>query len=370
MKTYRVAIIGTGGIANAHLNAVNELKDRLELVAVCDIDAARAEAFRAKYALPAASAYSDYATMLREARPDIVLVCTPPGFHAPASIAAMEAGAWVMCEKPLCASLAELDKVQETEARTGCYTACMFQMRSGSAGNHARKLIHDGTLGRPLVALANTLWFRDRAYYAVPWRGKWETEVGGTTMAHGIHTVDFLLHLLGDWEEVRAVAATQFHDIEVDDLLMAHVRFANGARASIMNSAVSPRQETKIRIDCEHATIEADYLYSYARENWRMSPSELVESDPAHTAKLQTAWDSLGEDIGSLHASQLATLIKNRDEGTRPNTCGEEARRTIDLLSALYKSAFTGLPVTRGSIQPGDPFYAALNGGQGAVRDI
>jgi len=368
MKTYRVAIIGTGDIANAHANAVNTLKDRLELVAACDIDTARAEAFRAKYALPAA--YSDHATLLREARPDFVLVCTPPGFHTSVSIAAMEAGAWVMCEKPLCASLAELDKIQEAEARTGCYTACMFQMRSGSAGNHARKLIQNGTLGRPLVALANTLWFRDRAYYAVPWRGKWETEVGGTTMAHGIHTVDFLLHLIGDWEEVRAIATTQFHDIEVDDLLMAHVRFANGARASIMNSAVSPRQETTIRIDCEHATVEADYLYSYTRENWRMSPSALVASDTDQAAKLQAAWDSLSEDIGSLHASQLATLIKNKDEGTRPNTSGEEARRTIDFLTALYKSAFTGQAIARGSILPSDPFYSALNGGQGAVRDI
>jgi len=368
MKSYRVAMIGTGDIANVHVSALQHLHERFEIVAACDIAPARAEAFRAKYELP--KAYTDYHEMLRQEQPDFVTIGTPPSFHAPASIAAMEAGAWVMCEKPLCASLAELDKIQAAETRTGCYTACVFQMRYGSAGNHARALIQNGTLGRPLVALANTLWFRDRDYYAVPWRGKWQTEIGGTTMAHGIHTLDLLLYLLGDWQEVRAVAATQFHDIEVDDLLMAHVSFTNGARASVMNSAISPRQETKLRIDCEHATIEADYLYSYTRQNWRLTPSALAASDATHAAQLHAAWDAQGEDIGSSHIAQLTALARDKDAGTRPITSGDPARRTMDFLTALYKSAFTGEAVTRGSIRPGDPFYSALNGGRGAIRDI
>jgi len=118
MKTYRIVIVGTGGIAQSHIDAAHYTKDRVQVVAVCDIDAERVEAFRAQHGLP--KAYTDYTVMFREEKPDFVLICTPPSLHTQISIAAMEAGAWVMCEKPLCASLAELYQIQEAETRTGC----------------------------------------------------------------------------------------------------------------------------------------------------------------------------------------------------------------------------------------------------------
>src|SRR5690606_28015060 len=111
-----------------------------------------------------------------------------------------------------------------------------------------------GMLGRPLVAICHTLWYRDAPYYAVPWRGKWETELGGPTMGHGIHAMDHLLYLLGDWTEVRAQVATLDRAVEVEDVSMALVRFANDAHASIVNSVLSPRQETYLRIDYQRAS--------------------------------------------------------------------------------------------------------------------
>ncbi|KXU38111.1 oxidoreductase [Cephaloticoccus primus] len=365
MKTYRVAIIGANdGIAQAHFNAVAYSKDRAQVVAACDVDADKLAAYCTRNAIP--KAYSDYKLMLSEQKPDLVIIGTPPPMHAPMSIAAMEVGAWVLCEKPLCCSLAELDQIAAVEARTGTRTSSVFQMRFGSAGVHARKLIADGTLGRPFVGLANTLWFRDRSYYAIPWRAK--TMLGSTTMNQGIHTMDLLLYLLGEWEEVHAVADTLFHDIDVEDVSMAHVKFANGARAAIMNSSISPREETKIRIDCEHATIEADYLYSYKNANWRLTPSSLAARDSARAAEINDAWEQLETDHRAYHTAQVTALLKNMDEGTCPITSGAEARRTIEFLSSLYKSAFTGKPVTRGNIQPGDPFYDALNGGAGPIK--
>ena len=91
----------------------------------------------------------------------------------------MEAGAWVLCEKPFCASLAELDRIEAAEKRTGLYTGCVFQQRFASSTAHLRRLAQSGMLGRPLVAVCNTLWYRDTAYYGVPWRGRWATELGG-----------------------------------------------------------------------------------------------------------------------------------------------------------------------------------------------
>ena len=358
-KTYRALLVGTGGIGDAHVRAVEATQGRVQLVAAVDLDAARVKAFCERHRIP--SALTDYPTALREVQPDLVFIAAPPSLHRHMSIAAMEAGAWVLCEKPFCGSLAELDAIEAAEKRTGRYSACVFQMRFASSTAHVRSLANAGQLGRPLVAVCNTLWFRDASYYSTPWRGKWSGDLGGPTMALGIHAMDHLLHLLGDWTEIRAVAATLDRDIEVEDVSVAIVTFANGAVASIVNSALSPRQETYIRLDYQKATVELTHLYSYTRDNWRftLSPSAQEEGN-----SLSQAWQSFPPDVGSTHAAQLAAFVSDMDAGRRPLTSGDDARRTLELLTALYKSAFTGEIVRRGSILPSDPFYTSLHGGR------
>ena len=362
MKNYRAVLVGTGGIGEAHVRAVEFTQGRVQLVAACDIDVTRANDFCTKFKIPAA--HTDYATMLREEKPDIVLIAAPPGLHADMSIAAMEVGAWALSEKPLCASLAEFDRIAAAEKSTGQRTACVFQMRFASSNTHVRNLLNAGTFGRPLVATCNTLWYRDAAYYAVPWRGRWATELGGPTMSQGIHTMDQLLHLFGEWSEVKAVTDTLYHNIEVEDVSMAHVKFANGARASIINSSVCPRQETYLRLDCEKATVELTHLYAYKQENWKMTPA-----DPDHSTDLQSAWGKFPDDVGSTHGAQLVAMVADMDHDQVPLTSGAEARRTIEFLTAIYKSAFTDTTVKRGSIKPGDPFYTALHGGMAPKRE-
>jgi predicted dehydrogenase len=357
-QTYRAVLVGTGSVADSHARAIEETRGRVKLVAAADVDSDRLNAFCNRHHV--ARRHADYTVALREDRPDIVLIAAPPAVHAAMSIAAMQAGAWVLCEKPLCASLAEFDRIEQEERRTGRYTACVFQQRFASSTSHLRRLIADGLLGRPLVAVCHTLWYRDSNYYAVPWRGKWSTELGGPTMGLGIHAMDHLLHLLGDWTEVRAQAATLDRDVEVEDVSMALVRFASGALASVINSALSPRQETTIRLDFQRATVELNHLYGYTRDNWKLTLAPAA-ADEGNT--LVQAWQHFPPDTGSTHAAQLADFVANMDENRRPMTSGDDARRTLELLTAVYKSAFTGKPVARGAIQPGDPFYAALHGG-------
>lgn len=355
-KIYRAILVGTGGIADAHVRAVEATQGRVSLVAAMDVDEAKARTFATRQNIP--GVFTDYATMLRETKPDLVIIASPPATHAPMSIAAMEAGAWVWCEKPLCGSLAEFDTLTAAEQRTGRYTACVFQMRFASSTAHLRALAASGQLGRPLVAVCNTLWYRDAPYYAVPWRGTWASEFGGPTMGLGIHAMDHLLHILGDWSEVRATAATLDRAIQVEDVSAAIITFANRAIATVTNSALSPRQETAIRIDYQKATVELTHLYSYTRDNWRFTLAP-----GTHDEGLLQAWQSFPPDVGSTHAAQLASLLANLDAGTRPLTSGREARRTLELLTAIYKSAFTGEVVRAGSILPGDRFYAAVHGG-------
>jgi predicted dehydrogenase len=355
MKSYRVAIIGTGAVVSSHIRALRSAGERVEIVAAVDIDEARVQSFCAEHRIP--RWYTGTTEMLSAEHPDLVHLCTPPALHCAQAIECLEAGAWVYCEKPLCASLAEFDHITEAEVRTGCYVSTVFQWRFGSAGRHLKRLIESGEIGRLLVAVCNTLWYRDLSYYQLPWRGKWATETGGAATGLGIHLTDLLLWLAGDWKVVQAMAETFDRPIEVENAALALVRFESGALASIVSSAVSPRQETYLRLDFQRATVECTALYRYTNTNWRYS---IPEGSPDSEALKR--WQTIEQDVMGSHDAQLAELLDSMDRNERPFVSGEEARRILEFTASLYKSAFMGQPVKRGSIMPDDPFYHAMNG--------
>ncbi len=351
----KAVIIGTGGIAVRHVQALRDAGERVELAAAVDIDADRVQAFCQQHNIP--RWYTRMDAMLAEEKPQLVHICTPPSLHKQQIIQCLEAGAWVLCEKPISASLAEMDEIMAVEARTGCYTASVFQMRFGAGAQHLKRLMDTQEMGRPLVGICQTTWYRSQEYYDVPWRGKWETETGGTTMIHGIHEIDMMLWLLGDWREVRAMMDTLDRDIEVDDVTMALVQMENRAMVSVINSALSPREETYLRLDFQKVTVELLHLYGYNNGNWRYTlPAQSTDED-----KLEQ-WEQISENTPSNQSSQLMPFLDAMDSNQRPAVSGEDVRRTIEFLTALYKAAITGQPVTRDSIVEGDPFYQAMNG--------
>ncbi|OXS36805.1 Gfo/Idh/MocA family protein [Streptomyces sp. XY006] len=352
----RVAVVGTGAIVGgSHLPALRAHADRVDLVAAVDVDRERLDAFRA-LAGEQVAAHTSLDAMLDAERPDLVLIGTPPSLHRDQTVAALKAGAWVLCEKPLTLSLAEYDDIAAAEEASGAYAAVVFQHRYGSGTVHARELIAAGELGAPLVAHCQTTWHRDAAYYAVPWRGKWATEGGGPTMGHGIHQYDLMLHLLGPWEEIRAMAARLVHDTESEDVSTALVRFRSGALATVVNSVLSPDEVSRIRIDCADATVELTHLYGHTNDSWVYTPA------PHVAAARATDWRTPAEDVPSSHTAQLGALLDAYDTGTRPPGSGQDARATLEFAAALYKAAFTGRPVSAGEIRPGDPFYEAMHG--------
>ncbi|KIF71679.1 oxidoreductase [Streptomyces sp. AcH 505] len=356
----RTAVVGTGGIArSSHLPALRTLaaEGETELVAAVDVaeDAVRAFADEAGIGYAA----TDLDAMLADVRPDLVVLCTPPAVHREQSVAALKAGAWVWCEKPPCPSLADYDAVEAAEkgGEAGPYASIVFQHRFGSGARHVRRLLHDGAFGRTLVAHCQTTWYRDDAYYSAPWRGRWATEGGGPAMGHGIHQTDLLLDLMGPWTEVRGMAARLVHDVETEDVSTAQVRFAGGALGTVVNSVLSPDEVSRIRIDCERATIELTHLYGYRNADWRITPALGV---PEETV---AAWRDFGADEPSSHLAQLRSLVADIKAGRRHATSGAGGRRTLEFITAMYKSAFTDTPVHAGEIGPGDPYYTALHGG-------
>jgi len=365
----RIAIVGTGNIARSHARAITSQAGAAApapatIVAAMDVDQSQLGTFCAEFHIP--GGYGDLATLLSQARPDLVHICTPPSTHHPIALECLRGGASVLTEKPPTISLRQFDELAAAEQRPPWF-ATVFQHRFGAGQRRLKQLAASGALGRPLIAVCHTAWFRDQAYFDVPWRGRWDTEGGGPTMGHGIHQMDMLLDVLGDWTEVSALARTQARTMPTEDLSLAHVTFANGAVASVVNSVLSPREESYLRFDFERATVEVTHLYGYGDDDWRLTPAPGCEADV--TAAWKHAAGGGGDGDGeahSSHAAQFARVFAALRDGRRPPVTPPEARRTMALIAGIYASAFSRRPVTPADLAPPAAFYTAMNGGHEA----
>ncbi len=333
----RAAIIGTGAIANAHATALAASTDA-ELVAVVDRDGEAARAFAESWGGPAV--FDSLDELLASGAADVLHVCTPPGAHAEQAISALDAGLHVICEKPAALSLDELDAMTDAAARNDRRLAVVFQQRTGSAAAHVRGLLDSGALGRPLVATCQTLWYRDPAYFAVPWRGKWATEGGGPTLGHGIHQIDLLAWLLGDWSSVHGQLWRLGRETETEDVSTAVIAFAGGTVASVITSALSPRETSSIRIDTELATVTVDHLYGHRREHWRITPALHVDAETA------AAWALPDVDEASGHEPLIRDIYAALVTGQPLPPTASDAARSFEIVTAIYSSAATGTVVT------------------------
>ncbi|MFT4210843.1 MAG: Gfo/Idh/MocA family oxidoreductase [Microbacterium sp.] len=326
----RCAIVGTGAVARLHAQAVTAYP-RADLVAVVDRSRAAAESFSGEWGGPVV--YDSLDALLSVERPDVVLVCTPPAAHHGQVLESVAAGAHVVVEKPPAASLAELDEMRAAAAAAADRTlSVVFQQRTGTAAAHVRHLLHAGVLGRPLVALCETLWYRDERYFSAPWRGRWQTEGGGTTLGHGIHQLDLLGFLLGDWVSVQARLWRLDREIETEDVSTATITFANGVVAQVVTSAVSPRQTSSIRIDTQKATVTVDHLYGHGHDDWRITPAPgfEVEAD---------AWTLPEAEERSDHAMLLRDVFDALLAGAPLPPTADEPARALELVAAIYASA-------------------------------
>ncbi len=354
MPRIRAAIVGTGNIARFHAESLHALHDEVEVVAAVDIDSARLAEFCSTHQVE--HQFADVGQMLTSQRPDLVHVCTPPGLHRAQVLQCLQADASVVVEKPPTLTLRELDELAAAEGAAGPWLATVFQHQFGSGAQRLRSMVADGVLGRPLLAVCNTTWLRDEDYFAAPWRGRWDTEGGGPTMGHGIHQMDLLGAVLGDWDEVSAVARQQARLMETEDVSLAHVTFANGAVASVINSVVSPREESYLRFDFERATVELTHLYGYGDDDWRVTPA------PGFEERVDAAWKAGSHGVGSSHVAQFEAVIHSLRAGSAPPVTTADARRTMQLVAGIYASAFQRRRIRPADLGPDSPFYSRMDG--------
>ena len=379
----RVAIVGCGNIAHQHARAYAG-SGRTELVGLVDIVPERAKAYADTYG---GRTYPDLTSLMSDARPDLVSVVTPPGAHAEVAATLLRAGASVLVEKPPCPTLAEFDIIAEAERASAGTAYVVFQHRHGSGARRAAELLGSGALGRPQVAVCETLWFRPDSYFDPAWRGTWSGEGGGPTLGHGIHQIDLLLHLLGPWQHLTAIAVRQGRPVEFEDASLAVVGFENGAVASVVNSLLSARELSRIRIDTTAGTLEVDHVYGYRDADWSFVPvpgasaaaslgkdpgtrdvtGALRESTSEMADGANDAWAaSAGIDIPSNHSAQITRLVDDLLAGRTHQTTLTSTRSTLEFVTGVYASALLGTGVQRADLVPGHPFYGDLSGGMAA----
>lgn len=368
-----VGIVGCGAIANSHASAYLD-HPNAELVGVYDADADRAAAFATKYGTTSCSTLSE----LIDLAPELVSVATPPGSHTDLTVILLGAGCSVLLEKPPTINLADMDVLADAEAASTGSVYVVFQHRHGSGAQRAHHLLGSGALGSPQVAVCETLWFRPDSYFLPDWRGNWAGEGGGPTLGHGIHQIDLLLHLMGEWDSLDAKAARIARPVEFEDVSMATVSFASGALASVVTSLLSPRETSRIRIDTTSGTLEVEHLYGYGDADWSWypAPADAVAAangrdpgradDHGHTDRNEgrDPWTiSAGTDLRSNHAAQIHHLIDDLVAGRPHETTLSSTRGTMEFVTALYASSIERETIRRADLTPDRGFYHRLDGG-------
>jgi UDP-N-acetyl-2-amino-2-deoxyglucuronate dehydrogenase len=347
MSTVRkVALVGAGVIGKHHGMVISRLADRLELVAVADIEIDRAERLAAERG---GTPFASLTDALAATDIDIVVVATPTGRHGEVAIEALAAGKHVIVEKPAEVTVAKTDEIIEAQHKAGTLVTVISQHRFDAATEVTLTAIERGDLGRLTSGIASIDWWRGQSYYdSGGWRGTWELDGGGALMNQGVHTVDLLLAALGRPVEVFAYTGTLAHErIEVEDVAVGVVRFESGALGVLhATTAAYPGLSARLQVhgDRGSAVIDNDQLVFFETTEPGADPQERMMGTNS-AREVATAGSDPGQ-LSDAHRLQYLNFLGALD-GTEPLRVDLETnRQSIGVITGVYESARTGRPVS------------------------
>ncbi|WP_158289413.1 Gfo/Idh/MocA family protein [Paenibacillus flagellatus] len=350
MNQKGIGIIGCGAISRAHVNGYRAFPERCDVRAVYDVRRESADEL-VRWMGGGVDVCGSMRELLARDDIDIVSVCTPPFAHKEPVLDALRAGKHVLCEKPFAPSLADCDEmIGEAEAR-GLALGVSLQGRFRRDYRQLKHMLDNRLLGDIRFAQMNGLYWRGESYYEAAWRGTWEKQSGGVMMNQAIHPLDIFVWLLGDAESVLAEMDTFGRGIEVEDFAAATIRFRSGALGQVTCTANSVQTEVSLKLSGATRAVGIPLSFHAVREDERghMVPDEEGVRELARMA------DEIGDGPKG-HAACIGDLLRAIEEGSSPDVDGAEARRVIEVITALYKSASTGervkLPIGRD-----DPWY-------------
>lgn len=348
-KRLRVAIVGLG-VGEQHVDAYAARPDLFEIAALCDLDPERMAKIATKHGIGAQ--FASYEQMLGQAKLDVVNICTPPNTHYQLISQGLAAGVHVVCEKPLVGSLADIDRLAVAEKATGKRVIPIFQYRFGNGLQRLKMLVESGLAGDPMLTTIETSWQRGADYYAVPWRGKWATELGGVCLTQAIHAHDMLSYINGPVASVSANLRTRVNAIEVEDCAAISVEMADGSLATLSATLGSAVQISRLRFVFRNLTAESNLdPYRPSRDPWQFHGAS--KEDQAKIDAAVAAFKPREEFFESQFVRLHDHLINGI--GDMPVTLAD-ARASLELITGIYHSAVTGAKVTF-PLAPDHPRY-------------
>ena len=356
MRKVRTAIIGCGKVSDLHADALKGAPEA-DFVAIYSRSAEKARRYAQKYGV---RGFNDIQEMIVSAGVEAVVVCTPHPAHCEAAVAAIEAGAHVLVEKPLASTLADCDAILNAAKKAKVKVGTVCQRRFYAPVERLRRAIDAGKIGRPALATVLMLGWRDQAYYeSDPWRGKWAAEGGGVLVNQAPHQLDLLQWFMGPVDEVFGVWANLNHPyIEVEDTAVAVVRFRSGALGNIVvSNSQKPGIFGKVHVHGQSGAsvgVQTDGGAMFVagvpsaveppiNDLWTVPGEEhLLAQWQAEDSAL---FNGMPNALGHYFQLQAQDFLRAVIEDREPLVTGEDGRRTVEIFTAIYRSQKTNAPV-------------------------
>ena len=348
----RVAIIGAGGIADTHIEAYLKFKPRCEIAGLVDIYPDKAAQKLAKYELNA-KVYADHHALLDDVQFDLASICLPPFVHAAIAIDLLNAGKHVLVEKPMAPSLQECDEMLQAADSNQRLLSIVAQNRFKTPTMKLKKIVESGIIGPIRHAQVDSFWWRGQSYYDLWWRGTWEKEGGGCTMNHAVHQIDLFHWMLGMPTALQAIVANIAHDnSEVEDFSTTVLFYGNGSLGQINASLVHHGEPQQLVIQGERAMVATPWRLKASTPRDNGFPAD----NPALEAEIQSLYDKLPALEFEGHAGQIANVLAAIEGREELLIDGKAGRNTIELVTAIYTSGFSGQRINL-PLSSDNPFY-------------
>jgi predicted dehydrogenase len=355
-RTVRVAIVGCGGIANGkHMPSLSKLEN-VELVAFCDIEVKKAEKAANEYGVKGADVYADYKELLKDSSIEVVHVLTPNDSHAEISVAALDAGKHVMCEKPMAKTSEEARLMLEVARRSGKKLTIGYNNRFRPDSQHLHQVCKSGDLGEVYFAKAHAIRRR-----AVPTWGVFldeEKQGGGPLIDIGTHALDLTLWMMDNYKPKSVMGAVHHklsqkkdaanawgpwdpEKFSVEDSAFGFITMENGATIMLEASWAL----NSLDVDEAKCSLSGTEGGADMKDGLRIHGEKfgkLYTTNVDLSAGGVAFYDGKKESDADLEARLWIDTIVN---DTEPVVKPEQALVVTQILEAIYESAKTGKAV-------------------------
>ena len=345
MEKVRFGVVGVGNMGSSHSRSLfGGLVKNATLAAICDIDENKLENFKKEFG-DGVAYFTDAEAMFASGLVDCVIIATPHYYHPPLSIAALNAGLNVVCEKPEGVYTKQVKQLNEVAAKSDKIFAVMFNQRTNPSHIVLRDIVKEGKIGEvKRVNWIITNWYRTQSYYdSGAWRATWTGEGGGVLFNQCPHQLDLLQWIVGMTpSRVRAFCSFgKWHDIEVEDDVTAYMEFPNGASGCFVTCTADAPGTNRLEVlGTEGKLVYENNVITY----WQLKQNEREFCKTAIGGFDQPEWTmqtvSVPEAEGSEH-NRVLNNVANAILGIEPLYIdGKEGINGVALADAMLLSTW------------------------------